>query len=92
MVVDITLRGVPLDEELIYFVRRHGTAIERSGACRVAIGRTNHGVTVDVQVDGASALDRAHVREEDPDAFLAVRNAFCILAHALRPDLGEAAE
>lgn len=93
MNVDITLRGMPVDEELVYFVRRHASAMRRSGACSVAIDRTAGGYTVDVWVEGGSSLERGHVRQDEPNPFLAVRNAFCILTHPLQPELcDEAAE
>lgn len=78
--VSVTIRGMSVDEDLVHFVRGRCRIIP-SGDVDVLIERRGAGVTVDVELGSRDPTDALYARQEDPDPFLAVRNAFCVLAH-----------
>jgi len=85
----LTLRHVPPTEELTYYVRKSCNALAR---CQdgpkewtVVVVRRNawDGPRYAVTITCGEIQGTDPVRAEDPDVFLAVRNAFNLAAHRL---------
>lgn len=73
--MEMNLRNVPFSEELLFFIRRCAGPIPRRLEVRV------QRIDVPVQTHEVTILecDDAVIVENDPDVYLAVRNAFARL-------------
>lgn len=82
--VDVSLRAVAPDEDLLYFVRKYGRSLGEGLDCRVVIEQAGGKYLVQVWLLPSRQAAGAFAGQEDTDVFLAVRNTFCILAERMR--------
>lgn len=88
--MDITLRNVPLSEELLQYIRRRARRVDSymNPPWRVIVHRArsiaSRARAVEVFVVGFCAGDPVVAHGEEDDAFLAVRNAFDRLEDTLQ--------
>jgi len=89
--MDLTFRGVPMSDELVFYVRRcrsaWGPLVPPGDLWTVRLERSSSGKVRARVLVTAPAVSAWSV-QEDPDAFLAVRNAFAVLEERVRRALG----
>lgn len=87
--LEVTLRGVPVDEALVHYVRQCAVSLSplagRSARWEVRVqGSTaSRRPTYEVAIDVSSPAARISLHHADPDEFLAVRDAFQLVGQQL---------
>jgi len=87
--LELTLRGVPIDEALVHYVRESAGKLSRiagpAARWHVRIQATASGArpSYEVAIEVAAPAARISLRHADPDEFLAVRDAFDLVNQQL---------
>lgn len=85
--LEVTLRGVPIDEALVHYVRESAGKLSRiagpAARWHVRIQAASLGArpTYEVAIDVSAPAARISLHHADPDEFIAVRDAFQLVGH-----------